>query len=33
MKSKPDIESALALLVDAKVLLLSNNNYKITSDP
>jgi hypothetical protein len=29
---KPVIEEALALLVDAKVLLLSNNNYKITSD-
>jgi len=29
---KPVIEEALALLLDAKVLLLSNNNYKITSD-
>ena len=29
---KPDIEEALALLVEEKVLLLSNNNYKITSD-
>lgn len=29
---KPTIEEALQLLVDAKVLLLSNNNYKITSD-
>jgi hypothetical protein len=29
---KPKIEEALNLLVDAKVLLLSNNNYKITSD-
>ena len=29
---KPDIEEALALLVETKVLLLSNNNYKITSD-
>ena len=29
---KPDIEQALTLLEDAKVLLLTNNNYKITSD-
>lgn len=29
---KPLIEEALALLLEAKVLLLSNNNYKITSD-
>ena len=29
---KPDIEKGLGLLVDAKILLLSNNNYKITSD-
>lgn len=29
---KPVMEEALTLLVDAKVLLLSNNNYKITSD-
>ncbi len=29
---KPKIEVALSLLVEAKVLLLSNNNYKITSD-
>lgn len=29
---KPVIEEALALLQEAKVLLLSNNNYKITSD-
>jgi hypothetical protein len=29
---KPAIEEALALLLEAKVLLLSNNNYKITSD-
>jgi len=29
---KPDIEEALALLLEAKVLLLLNNNYKITSD-
>ena len=29
---KPPIEEALALLVEAKVLLLSSNNYKITSD-
>ena len=29
---KPEIEKALLLLLDAKVLLLSNNNYKITSD-
>ena len=29
---KPKVEGALALLLDAKVLLLSNNNYKITSD-
>lgn len=29
---KPVIEQALALLLEAKVLLLSNNNYKITSD-
>jgi len=29
---KPVIEEALALLLGAKVLLLSNNNYKITSD-
>ena len=31
-KIKPSIEKDLALLVDAKILLLSNNNYKITSD-
>ncbi|MCX7066483.1 MAG: BREX system P-loop protein BrxC [Methylococcales bacterium] len=30
--TKPKIEAALSLLVEAKVLLLSNNNYKITSD-
>ncbi|WP_289021297.1 BREX system P-loop protein BrxC [Desulfobacter postgatei] len=29
---KPVIEEALTLLLEAKVLLLSNNNYKITSD-
>ena len=29
---KPAIEVALALLLEAKVLILSNNNYKITSD-
>lgn len=29
---KPLIEEALSVLVEAKVLLLSNNNYKITSD-
>lgn len=29
---KPKIEAALGLLIDAKVLLSSNNNYKITSD-
>jgi ASC-1-like (ASCH) protein len=29
---KPLIEEALILLLEAKVLLLSNNNYKITSD-
>ena len=29
---KPKIEEALNLLVEAKVLLLANNNYKITSD-
>jgi len=29
---KPNIEEALKLLLEAKVLLLSNNNYKITSD-
>jgi len=29
---KPIIEKALSLLVDAKILLLSNNNYKITSN-
>lgn len=29
---KPVIAEALALLIEAKVLLLSNNNYKITSD-
>lgn len=29
---KPAIEEALGLLLEAKVLLLSNNNYKITSD-
>jgi hypothetical protein len=29
---KPVIEEALDLLLEAKVLLLSNNNYKITSD-
>ena len=31
-KIKPEIENCLKLLVDAKVLLLTNNNYKITSD-
>lgn len=31
-EQKPKIEEALSLLVDAKILLLSNNNYKITSD-
>jgi hypothetical protein len=31
-ETKPAIEDALQLLVDAKVLLSSNNNYKITSD-
>lgn len=30
--AKPEIEDALQLLIEAKVLLLSNNNYKITSD-
>lgn len=30
--AKPQIEAALLLLVESKVLLLSNNNYKITSD-
>ncbi|MDO9537716.1 MAG: BREX system P-loop protein BrxC, partial [Thermoplasmata archaeon] len=29
---KPSIEEALMLVLEAKVLLLSNNNYKITSD-
>jgi hypothetical protein len=29
---KPVIEEVLGLLIEAKVLLLSNNNYKITSD-
>jgi hypothetical protein len=29
---KPNIEESLKLLLEAKVLLLSNNNYKITSD-
>jgi len=29
---KPEIEKALELFLEAKVLLLSNNNYKITSD-
>lgn len=29
---KPQIEKALHILVEAKILLLSNNNYKITSD-
>lgn len=29
---KPQIEEALRILVEAKILLLSNNNYKITSD-
>jgi hypothetical protein len=29
---KPVIDEALGLLIEAKVLLLSNNNYKITSD-
>ncbi|MFO0383222.1 MAG: BREX system P-loop protein BrxC [Pirellula sp.] len=29
---KPNVQNALELLVEAKVLLLSNNNYKITSD-
>jgi len=29
---KPKVEEALSVLVEAKVLLLSNNNYKITSD-
>ncbi|MBC8191216.1 MAG: BREX system P-loop protein BrxC, partial [FCB group bacterium] len=29
---KPDIEKALNLLVESKVLLVSNNHYKITSD-
>ena len=29
---KPDIEVALGMLVESKILLLSNNNYKITSD-
>ena len=31
-ETKPLVEEALALLIDAKILLLSNNNYKITSD-
>ncbi len=31
-ETKPLVEDALVLLVDAKILLLSNNNYKITSD-
>ncbi len=31
-KVKPSIEKALALLIEAKILLYSNNNYKITSD-
>ena len=31
-ETKPLVEEALVLLVDAKILLLSNNNYKITSD-
>jgi len=30
--TKPIVEKALALLVEAKLLLLSNNNYKITSN-
>jgi len=29
---KPKIEEALTILLDAKVLILTNNNYKITSD-
>jgi hypothetical protein len=29
---KPKLEEALSVLVEAKVLLLTNNNYKITSD-
>ncbi len=29
---KPDIEKSLSYLVEAKALLVSNNNYKITSD-
>ena len=29
---KPKLEKALELLIEAKILLLSNNNYKITSD-
>lgn len=29
---KPKLEKSLAILLEAKVLLLSNNNYKITSD-
>lgn len=29
---KPKIEKSLSILLEAKVLLLSNNNYKITSD-
>ncbi len=29
---KPDVEKALTLLVESKILLLSNNNYKITSN-
>jgi len=31
-KYKPEIEKALELLLDAKILLLSNNNFTITSD-
>lgn len=31
-ETKPMVEEALSLLVEAKILLLSNNNYKITSD-
>lgn len=29
---KPDVDKALTLLVESKILLLSNNNYKITSN-
>lgn len=29
---KPSIEEALNILVDSKILLVSNNNYKITSN-